>query len=205
MEHSLGAELLMLAIDPKDGGLLPHNRSRLLKALAAAEDGGRTGRIAGVRARRLAMRELEAAGLVHDAGVARRMRLTDPAAGRRRFAHLARALTENEVEHARDRELLVLLAWAGLLAGRLSKGERRLAARRLRAWGQETGGVWQPEGSAPQAIPDAYGAVAALGGIAALAVAAHDGFGSLDSGGAAHHVGGHDAGGGHHGGGHHGG
>jgi hypothetical protein len=54
--------------------------------------------------------------------------------------------------------------------------------------------VWRPDGGAPQPIPDAYGAIAALGGVSALAVAAYDGFGSSDSGGVAHHAGGHHGG-----------
>src|SRR4051812_40353367 len=136
----------MLALDPKDGGLLPHKRRRLLKALAAAEDGGRSGRLAGRGARRRALHELQAAGVVDDAGALRRVRLTDPAAARRRFADLVRGMTENELNDGRDRELLLLLAWIGTLAGRLSKSERRLAARRLHAWGQAADDVWQPEG-----------------------------------------------------------
>jgi hypothetical protein len=202
VELSLGAELLMLVVDPKDGGLLPHNPRRLLKALVAAEDGGGGGR----RARRRALHELHAAGVVDDARALRRVRLTDPAGARRRFADLVRGMTQDELDDGRDRELLLLLAWIGALAGRLSKSERRLAARRLHAWGQAADDVWRPEGSPADPVRDGYGAVAALGGITALSVAAYDGFGATDSG-AAHHSGGHDGAAGHHhgGGGHHGG
>src|SRR5256885_12065239 len=52
------------------------------------------------------------------------------------FRSLVRGMTQNELDDGRDRELLLLLAWIGALAGRLSKSERRLAARRLHAWGQ---------------------------------------------------------------------
>jgi hypothetical protein len=202
VELSLGAELLMLAVDPTDGGLLPHNRRRLLKALAAADDGAGGGRLAGRRARRRALDELRAASVVDDAGALRRARLTDPARARRRFADLVRGMTENELNDGRDRELLLLLAWIGALAGRLSKSERRLAARRLHAWGQAADEALQPEGGAPQPSSDAYGAIAALGGMTALSVAAYDGFGPTDSGAA--HGGGHDGGAGHdHGGGGH--
>lgn len=194
MELSLGAELLMLAVDTRDGGLVPHDRRRLLKALAAAEEGGSSGRLAGRSARRRAMRELEAAGLVGGGGVLGRMKLTDPAAARARLAQLVRGMTEGELSDGRDREVLLLLAWAGVLVGRLSKSERRIAARRLRSWGQAASDVWQPEGQAPAPIPDAHGAVAALGGMVALSSAAYDGFGSFDAGGDGHHHGGHHGG-----------
>ena len=136
---SLPAELHLLAIDPSSGGLLPRRRLRFRKALAAAEaahrgGGGRPGVTASVRGRRRALRELEAADLLKSRRPFGRMRLADSSAAGVRFQRLLSCLRDGKDLPPRDRELALLLAWSGLLAERLSKGDRRIVARRLRGF-----------------------------------------------------------------------
>ena len=113
-ELSLGAELLLLSIDPEDGGLLPRRKSRFRRAV-----GGR----------RRAAAELKAAGLA-EARLGR-LRLADRTLAVRRFKRLHGLLRDGELSEPRDRELVLLLTWTGVLASRLSKEERRIAARRV--------------------------------------------------------------------------
>ncbi len=127
---SLGAELLLLSVDPGRGGLLGKRR-RLRKALRAA---GTT--------RRRATRELTDAGLIEGTGPFDRVRLVDRAAAGARFRRLREALAEGTLdeghgegarEEGRERDLAMLLAWTGALGARLSAHERRVAGRRIRA------------------------------------------------------------------------
>lgn len=119
---SLGAELLLLSIDPGDGGLLPHKRRRMRKALRAAGSD-----------RHRALRELRSAGLVARDLPFGRIRLVDRAAAGARFRRLKDALAEDAPADGRDRDLVFLLAWAGVLGARLSAHERRAASRRIRS------------------------------------------------------------------------
>ncbi|HEX8648589.1 MAG TPA: hypothetical protein VF715_16970 [Thermoleophilaceae bacterium] len=149
-ELSLPAELLLLAIDPERGGLLPRRRRRFRRAFRAAGGG-----------RRQALRELREAGLARRGGVRRRIRLTDPAEARRRFQRLRETIAAGAAEDPRDVLLLALLAYSGLLAGRLTKGERRRAARMLwRVLRQERTGAWDAPLSGEQSVNQA---VMALG------------------------------------------
>ncbi len=50
----------------------------------------------------------------------------------RRFRRLCGALLEDDSPPARDLALALLLAWSGILPGRLTRDERRVVARRLR-------------------------------------------------------------------------
>jgi hypothetical protein len=100
-----------------------------------------------VRARRAlrdALHELERLGLIERRGLGRRPHLVDRAPAGRRFRQLVHALCEGEIEHARDRELALLLACSGVLGRRLSKGERRIAARHLRPLAQAAELEWTP-------------------------------------------------------------
>ena len=145
---SLTAELILLAIDPEKGGLFPRRRRRFRKALAATDIAGRGDARMGVwgarRARRRALGELERAGLVEERRLFGRLRLADRTRARERFSELVRCVREDELD-PRDRELLLLLAWSGVLVRRLSRDERRLAVRRLRKWvpSAEAAGGWQ--------------------------------------------------------------
>jgi hypothetical protein len=122
---SLGAELLLLSVDPADGGLLPHKRRRMRKALRAA---GTT--------RRRAEKELVEAKLVTGTGPFQRIALVDRSVPGGRFRRLREALAEDTLGDGRDRDLVFLLAWSGVLGARLSAHERRTAARRIRALAQ---------------------------------------------------------------------
>jgi len=124
---SLTAELLLPAVDPGDGGLLPHSRRRLRRALAASRGTGHGLPGAAWRARRAATDELARAGLVSKRG----LRLTDPRRASARFGRVRTALYEPDAADARDLELPVLLAWCGVLGQRLTRDERRLAHRRV--------------------------------------------------------------------------
>lgn len=124
---SLAAEMLLFAVEPLEKGLVPHNRLRFRRALAAAHGSGYPG--AGWRARRAARRELRRAGLIS----AGRLELADRPRARARFREFCRCLEDPEAADARAWELLLLLAWSGVLAARLGKEERRMAERRLRA------------------------------------------------------------------------
>ncbi len=113
MAHGLSrsAELLLLAIDPADGGLFACRRRRLRRAL-----GGMRG----------ARKELEGAGLADG------MRLLDRAVAAERFRQVRRCVVEGDCAGERERELAVLLGWSGVLAARLSKNEQKRARRRLK-------------------------------------------------------------------------
>jgi hypothetical protein len=132
---SLGAELLLVAIDPVHGGLLPRRRRRFRRALAAAQGFGRATPLGGWRGRRRAHRELESAGLLASDASARRPRLADLEARTGVLRRIRRCVRDEAAGEARDRELLLLMGWSGLLSGWLSRDERRLALRRL----QESG------------------------------------------------------------------
>jgi len=128
MTVSLMAEVLLLAIEPGQGGLLVKPR-KLRPALRAATDveGGRRG---GRGALREARRELTDAGLI-ERGPLRRVRLADRTAAVRRFNTLQRAAATGDFADERDQRLFVLLAGCGVLARRFNRHERRLARRRL--------------------------------------------------------------------------
>ena len=128
-EVSLSAELLLLAVDPGDGGLLPHSRRRLRKALAATRESGHALPGAGRRAHRAAMDELARAELLEPG----ELRLADRPRASARFRTVCRCLEDPYEADPRAWELLVLLAWSGVLAPRLSKDDRRVAERRLRS------------------------------------------------------------------------
>lgn len=132
---SMPARLLLLAIDPADGGVLAKSPRRLRRALAyatIADDGGPAGRVGGRRALRSARTELAAAGLAERRGPRRRLHLVDRPYAARAFNDV-RAYEPGCESHESDRVLFVLLAWSGVLRRRLPRGERRLALRRLRA------------------------------------------------------------------------
>jgi hypothetical protein len=133
---SLPAEVLLLSIDPADGGLAAP-RGRVREALTVADGvergGARPARLSG-RVYRRARAELVAAGLVkRDGFLGRTLVLTDRRPAAERFHAVRRCVRDNDFPSERDGELLVLLAWAGALGGRMSRDERRLVARRLKA------------------------------------------------------------------------
>jgi hypothetical protein len=123
VELSLPAEVLLLSIDPGDGGLVVNSRRRLRKSLKAA--GG---------SYRGALRELRDAGLV--AG-RRNPKLTDRGPAGTRFRTLWQAADADTLSEPRDIELFILLGWSGVLASRLPREDRRVAAIRLRKLGRE--------------------------------------------------------------------
>jgi uncharacterized membrane protein YgcG len=187
---SLPAELLLVAIDPNRGGLLPRRRRRFRRALAGAQGFSRIAPLAGWRARRRAYGELERARLLAPDSTASRPRLADREARTAVMQRVRRCVRDEAAGEPRDRELLLLMAWCGLLAEWLSRDERRLALRRLH------------DGPAPQT----HG-IAALGFVGADATAdlfAEAGFGDfgggeaggLEPGGASEGGGGGDGGGG---------
>jgi len=174
---SLPAKLLLLSIDPADGGLLAKSPRRLRRALvhAATAEGARAGRGGGRSALRGARAELQAAGLVERRGALGRLHLLDRGWATRTFNHV-RGCEPSCAEHERDQILFVLLAWSGVLRRRLSRDERRVALRRL------SGLVPAPHGERQGALPG-------LWGLGAVAVVAHAdllsgaGFGFGDGGG----------------------
>jgi hypothetical protein len=128
-ELSLGAELLLLSVDPARGGLLGKRR-RMRKALRATGSG-----------RRRALGELRAARLITRDRPLGRIRLADRAEAGARFRHLREALADGTLDadgadEGRERDLAMLLAWTGALGARLSAHERRVASRRIRALAQ---------------------------------------------------------------------
>ena len=131
---SLGAELLLVATDPNRGGLLPRRRRRFRKALAAAEGLSPRLSLAGWRARRRAYAELERAGLLAPDSTRRRPRLAEREARTAALRRVRRCLHDQEAGEPRDRELLLLMGYSGLLTEWLSRDERRLAVRRLQHW-----------------------------------------------------------------------
>jgi hypothetical protein len=131
MELSLGAELLLVATDPNRGGLLPRRRRRFGRALAAVEGRSRWAPLAGRRARRAAHAELRAAGVLAPDSTARTPRLAEREPRTEVLRRVRRCIRDDEAGEPRDRELLLLMAWCGLLTEWLSRDERRLALRRL--------------------------------------------------------------------------
>ena len=187
-ELSLGAELLLLSVDPGRGGLLGKRR-RIRKAL----------RVAG-SSRRRALEELRDIGLVTRDRPFGRVRLADRAEAGARFRRLRDALAEGTLDEGRadegrERDLAMLLAWTGVLGARLSAHERRVASRRIRALAESA--------RRPQAVPSASHALPPL--ILALGLAATDelfesplggDFSAGDGSFTAGELGGFDAGGG---------
>jgi len=175
---SLPAKLLLLSIDPADGGLLAKNPRRLRRALVhavAAEPGARAGQVGGRSVLRGARAELQAAGLVERRGALGRLHLLDRSYAARTFHHV-RGCEPTCEEHERDQILFVLLAWSGALRRRLSRDERRVALRRLSRL------VPPPHGERQGALQGIW----ALGAVAAVAHAdllSGAGFGFGDGGG----------------------
>jgi uncharacterized membrane protein YgcG len=131
---SLGAELLLVATDPNRGGLLPRRRRRFRKALAAAEGLSPRLPLSGWRVRRRAYAELERSGLLAPDSTRRRPRLAEREARTAALRRVRRCLHDQEAGEPRDRELLLLMGYSGLLTEWLSRDERRLAVRRLQHW-----------------------------------------------------------------------
>jgi uncharacterized membrane protein YgcG len=136
---SLGAELLLVATDPNRGGLLKRHRRRFRRALAAAGNLSPRVPLAAWRVRRQAYGELEGAGLLAPDSTPRRPSLAEREARTAVLRRVRRCLRDQEEAGPRDRELLLLMGYAGLLAGWLSRDERRLAVRRLRLWQTSSG------------------------------------------------------------------
>jgi hypothetical protein len=185
-ELSLEAELLLLAVAPAHGGLLPtRGRRRLRKALSAARvaDGGttRSGWLVG----RAARRELIDAGLVERALLLRHLRLVDRAGPGRRFRRLVECIESGVYNERREGDLIVLLATAGVLAERLTTHQRWTAAKRLRSLiPPSEAGVWQaPLAGKIEISPDLVG-FAAAGMTGDAFGLGHDGGGIFDWGGA---------------------
>jgi hypothetical protein len=168
---SLGAELLLVATDPNHGGLLERRRRRFNRALAAAEGLTRFAPLAGWRALRRAHGELARAGLLAPGSSARRPQLAEREPRTAVLGRVRRCVRDHAHASERDRELLLLMAWTGLLSRWLPRDERRLAIRRLQS------------GSAPQ-----FQGLGALGLVSAAASAelfAEAGFGDYGGGEAA--------------------
>lgn len=159
---SLSAELLLLAVDPGKGGLLPHSRQRFRRALAASREAGYRLPGAAWRARRAAIDELTRAELIGPQG----LQLADRPRVTARFHAVCECIEQPSAADPRAWEVLVLLAWSGVLAHRLSKDERRVANRRLR-------GVLKKSDDSRWGFPDGEHPVSTwvprLGGIAELA------------------------------------
>jgi uncharacterized membrane protein YgcG len=170
---SPAADLLLLAIDPDGGGLLPRKRRRFLRALALAKGAAPRGAtLRGLRARRDAMAELAAAGLVGPDG-----RPVDRLASGKRMRRIRDGLAAESLT-PRDDLLLVLLAYSGMLVSRLSRDERRLAHRRLRTFVQHPDRL-RPTGDAADRVGGTLSdpGSAAAGAAVATATAAGIGLG----------------------------
>ena len=128
---SLTTELFLIAIDPATGRLVKRRRRRFRKALAGSY--GAFGPGAAARARRSALGELRAAGLVGRSLLPGHYPLIPGSGASTPFARLRRCIVYEGLRSPRDVELFVLLAWSGVLAHRLSRSERTRAQRRLRA------------------------------------------------------------------------
>jgi hypothetical protein len=179
---SLEAEALLLSIKPADGGGLfvgGRRRRRLRKALSA-----------GGSSWDAAVAELEAAGLVRRSGMfGRTLVLVDRAPAGRRFSQIQERIRKDQLTDQRDVEVFILLAYSGVLAVRLPRDLRRIAAWRARRLGT----TMADAGAAP-----ASAAVAGLGFVGDAGVwSGFDSGGMFDSGGLGHsHSGGGDHGGG---------
>src|SRR4051794_27075641 len=189
-ELSLEAELLLLAVAPAHGGLLPtRGRRRLRRALAAARVAEGGAKRSGWRVGRAARRELVEAGLVEPALLLRNLRLVDLAVPGRRFRRLVECIETGVYDERREGDLIVLLAAAGVLAERLTTHPRWTAALRLRSLiPVSEAGVWQPPLSGQIEISQGLGSFAAAGmmsdafGLAAGVGGGFDG-GGVDGGG----------------------
>ena len=152
---SLTAEVLLLAIDPGPGGLFRHDGRRFRKLLAATHrsDTGRGAGLpgAGGRARRAAVRELEDAGLLKPG----QLELADRAWPSERFRQVQNCIEDGGVVESRDCELLLALAWSGVLIHRLGRHQRRVARRQLKLLipSPEEGDVFHPPGGEPREMP----------------------------------------------------
>jgi hypothetical protein len=94
-----------------------------------------TGRLA----RRAAAAELGQAGLLETGG----LKLADRGRASDRFRAVCACVDHPGEAASRDWEVLVLLAWSGVLARRLNKDERRMADRRMRQlFTRAEDGVW---------------------------------------------------------------
>lgn len=167
---SLGAELLLVATDPNRGGLLPRRGRRFHRALAGAAGSSRFAPLAGWRARRRAHEELAAAGVVVPGSTARTPRLADREPRTAVLRRVRRCIRDEDAGEPRDRELLLLMAWCGLLTEWLSRDERRLALRRLQDRAPATQGI---------------GALGWVGAAASAEMFAEAGFGDFGGGEAA--------------------
>ena len=143
---SLGAELLLLSIDPASGGLLVRRRHRRRRRRAVRADAG---------SYRAAVGELRRAGLAAGGGPFRPLVLADRQTAASRLRALEAAIRDNELSNQRDTDLLVLLAWTGVLAKRLPAQLRRLTARRLRQLGKAYADAEAASPRAPRALGSA--------------------------------------------------
>jgi hypothetical protein len=128
---SLTSELFLIAIDPATGRLVKRRRRRFRKALAGSY--GASGPGAASRARRSALGELRAAGLLERSLLPGQHPFIPGSGASAPFARLRRCIVYEGLRSPRDVELFVLLVWSGVLARRLSRSERTRAQRRLRA------------------------------------------------------------------------
>jgi hypothetical protein len=173
---SLSAELLLLAVNPAHGGLLPRRRRRRLRnALTAArmvdDSSARGTAFSGWRAGRVARRELLSADLIERKVLLRTAKLTDRRPAGRRFRALWDCIEADEFPDQRSRDLAVLLASSGVLAERLTSHQRWIAWRRLKGlMARDETGAW---------VVPLTGAAPLSDGIAALGVAAFRGIEGL--------------------------
>lgn len=200
-ELSLAAELLLLSFDPRPASLYPARAGRLSMALGLAgapeEHGGSVRRarlwLLGRRARGRALKELSVHGMV---ATGRNPQLLDRAALAARYDRLAACMGANEFPDPRDRTLILLLAWTGVLAQRLRGRDPRWFKRMIE------GAVPEPDLTSPLLPPLIYtwvGAFAVAGMSADVTHhfedhAGHDG-GALDHGTSSDGYGGFDGGG----------
>lgn len=112
-----------------------------------------------------ARRELEHAGLVHPRPPFSRIQLADRTEAGRLFRRLTDGLQSDVALGPRDQQVLVLLAWAGVLGHRLSRYERRLALRKIRALvlPASGGGVVPPAHGAQAPLTEAFAALGVVG------------------------------------------
>jgi hypothetical protein len=165
---SLGAELLLVGIDPNRGGLLPRRKRRFRKGLAAGEGLSTRLPLSGWRARRRAYAELERGGVLAPDSTPRRPRLGDRDARTAVLRRVRRCVQDKAADEPRDRELLLLMAWTGLLSDWLSRDERRLALRRLQ--------------DSPARATQGIGAFGLVGGVATADLFGEAGFGDFGGG-----------------------
>jgi hypothetical protein len=131
---SLAGEFYMLSLDPGQGGLRPHHRRRFRRALlAAAREGGAGHGPGGARrARRKVLDELERSEVIEPRRPFGTVQLLDRKRAGKSMAQLRSRVADGDLTNPRDQQLLLLLAASGVLAGVLTRDERRIAQRRLR-------------------------------------------------------------------------